>query len=196
MNTGLITEKTQTDQIWTDFSGRIHSFVKKRVNNDADADDIIQEIILKIHRNLPRLKDSGKILPWIYSVSRSAIADHYREKRIPGLRAELVSDLEYEEDKISHDGIDDVAVEIRRCLEPFIEALPEKYREALLADMSGVSQTEYAKRNGLSISGAKSRIQRARKMLRKSLFDCCDFALDKYGNVLDYKRKNAGCESC
>lgn len=187
---------TETDKIWRDFSGRIHSFVKKRVRNDADADDIIQEIILKIHRNLPQLKESGKILPWIYSVSRSAIADHYRGRKFAGHHPDHISTLEYEENDSGHDGIDDIGAEIRRCLEPFIEALSEKYREALLSDMSGVSQIEYAKRKGLSISGAKSRIQRARKMLRKSLFDCCDFALDKYGNVLDYKRKNSGCESC
>lgn len=191
METGI-----ETERVWMDFSGRVRSFVMKRVNDEVDAEDIIQEIVLKIHSNLHALRESGKILPWIYSVSRNAISDHYRKKRAPEYHYEDILRIASGKIDKKQDRPEDISAEIRRCLEPLMEAMPAKYREAILADMSSISQAEYAGKSGLSISGAKSRIQRARKMLRQSLFDCCDFALDKYGNVLDYQRKDNGCGSC
>ena len=51
-------------------------------------------------------------------------------------------------------------------------------------DFEGMSQKEYADRLGISISGAKSRVQRAREKLKDLILKCCDYQFDKYGNVI------------
>ena len=54
-------------------------------------------------------------------------------------------------------------------------------------------QKEIAERESISLSGAKSRIQRGRKSLENMLLDCCRFQLDTRGNILDYQANNADC---
>ena len=68
------------------------------------------------------------------------------------------------------------------------------YSEALLlTDYEGLSQRELATRLGLSFSSAKSRVQRAREMLRQLLLDCCHFEFDRLGRVVDYQPR---CDCC
>ncbi len=69
----------------------------------------------------------------------------------------------------------------------FIEQLPEPYREAItLTELQGMKQKDLAVKLGISLSGAKSRVQRARKMLKDLFFECCHFEFDRYGTVIDY----------
>jgi RNA polymerase sigma-70 factor (ECF subfamily) len=76
-----------------------------------------------------------------------------------------------------------------------IESLPETYREPVrLYELEGVSQREIASRLGLSLSAAKSRIQRGRTKLIDLIHDCCTFELDARGNVLDYQAND--CRHC
>ena len=76
-----------------------------------------------------------------------------------------------------------------------IEGLPVKHREALkLTEYEGMTQKELAAKLGISISGAKSRVQRARAMLKDALMQCCHFELDRYGTVIDYHPRT--CSSC
>ena len=75
-----------------------------------------------------------------------------------------------------------------------VEDLPDHYREAIrLAEMDGLPQAEVASRLGLSVSGAKSRIQRGRELLRRALAKCCHVEFDRRGNVVDYKSRNGCC---
>ena len=75
-----------------------------------------------------------------------------------------------------------------------IERMPDHYRQALmLSDIQGLRQRDLARREGLSLSGAKSRVQRGREMLKGMLLNCCRFEFDKNGNPIDYEpRKQPG----
>jgi RNA polymerase sigma-70 factor (ECF subfamily) len=84
-------------------------------------------------------------------------------------------------------------------LPELIDDLPATYRDAVrLHEIEGLSQQAVADRLGLSLSGAKSRVQRGRERLRAELERCCSFELDRRGNVLDYERRAAGacCDVC
>jgi RNA polymerase sigma-70 factor (ECF subfamily) len=71
--------------------------------------------------------------------------------------------------------------------------LPEPYSQALiLTEYEGLSQKEMAERLGISFSGAKSRVQRARRKLRDLLLQCCHFELDRRA-FLDYYPYCRGC---
>jgi RNA polymerase sigma-70 factor (ECF subfamily) len=74
------------------------------------------------------------------------------------------------------------------------EELPEIYREPLLmADFEGLPQREVAQRLGLTLSGAKSRVQRGRALLGEHLARCCEVELDAEGRVADFRRRECDC---
>jgi len=184
-----------TERIWKEFSALLRHFILKRVPNRDDAEDILQVVFLKIHQNIDQLKDDDKLRAWIYQIVRNAIIDYYRSRKPPaaGLSEtfELPEQLE-DEPETALDQVSDLDV----CLKLMIDRLPEKYRHALvLYEFEGVSQKKIAEELGLSLPGAKSRVQRARKKLKGILFDCCQFEFDPLGNILDYQpTENCPCE--
>jgi len=69
-----------------------------------------------------------------------------------------------------------------------VKSLPEQDRQALvLTEYQGLTQKEYGERLGLSFSGAKSRVQRAREKLKQMLLECCHFELDRRNHIIDYQ---------
>jgi RNA polymerase sigma-70 factor (ECF subfamily) len=88
----------------------------------------------------------------------------------------------------------DLAERIAPAVREFVGQLPEPYREALvLTEYEGLSQQELAERAGISLPGAKSRVQRARAMLKKLLQQCCHFEFDRYGTLMDYHEISCSC---
>jgi RNA polymerase sigma-70 factor (ECF subfamily) len=169
-----------TTQIWNEYNAKLHAFIVRRVSDRSTADDILQDVFLKTHRRLHELKDGAKLQSWLYQIARNAIIDHYRERR---LSTESLEELPAD----GPDASDAAVRELAECLRPMIEQLPEHYRDALiLADLDGMTQREIAERHGISLSGSKSRVQRARTMLRDQLDACCRFEFDRRGSVVGY----------
>jgi RNA polymerase sigma-70 factor (ECF subfamily) len=171
------------------------------VDNPADAEDLLQEVFLRIHQHLSTVRDTGRLIPWIFQLARNVITDYYRaasrRHEIPGQplhdgegdakEIEVVPSLLGDE-QTSHQ------YELAPCLTPLIERLPEHYREAvLLVEMEGLSQRELSARLAVSFSGAKSRVQRGRDKLKDLLLRCCQVELDKRGNITDYQPEAEGC---
>ncbi|HEX9116994.1 MAG TPA: RNA polymerase sigma factor SigZ [Anaerolineae bacterium] len=158
----------------------LRRFVLARIAEPAAADDVLQEIYLRVHTHIDSVRDCARLQAWVYQVARNAIVDHYRSRRPV---AELPETLMSPEASCEND----VECELIAALAPMIDDLPEKYRQALTLTLyEGITQREVAKRLGISLSGAKSRVQRAREQLKASLLRCCSFAFDRYGTVLDY----------
>jgi RNA polymerase sigma-70 factor, ECF subfamily len=189
------TRKTEvparTDELWTAFGGPLKRFIAKRVPDEHDAEDLLQEVFLRAHVAFHSVRDPNRVRPWLYRVATNAVADYYRKRRL--------ADLPLMADELADDepGPDNANREVARCLGPMINELPEGYRRALiLADLEGLPQKEVAEELGLSLSGAKSRIQRARRKLKATLLSCCRFDLDRLGNVLDWQPKGRVCRHC
>jgi RNA polymerase sigma-70 factor, ECF subfamily len=169
-----------TTQIWNEYNAKLHAFIVRRVSDRSTADDILQDVFLRTHRRLHELKDGTRLQSWLYQIARNAIIDHYRAHRIS---TELLEELPEE----TPDSSGAVVRELAECLRPMIEQLPEQYRDALImADLDGLTQREIAERNAISLSGAKSRVQRARAMLKIQLDACCRFEFDQRGHVVGY----------
>jgi RNA polymerase sigma-70 factor (ECF subfamily) len=180
-----------TNEIWEEFSDRLKRFILKRVQDEHDAEDILQEIFCKIHHHIDHLKDRDKLQSWVYQVTRNTIIDFYRSRKV------MIELPEIPEDAI-HTPVTDVdaANEVALCLKPMIDHLPDKYRQAtLLTEFEGLTQQEMAEQLGLSLSGAKSRVQRARETLKEMLLACCHFEFDRRGHILDYHEAR-GCRAC
>jgi RNA polymerase sigma-70 factor (ECF subfamily) len=89
---------------------------------------------------------------------------------------------------------EDPEARLALSLKETVLALPEPHRQALLlTEYEGLNQRELAERLGISFSGAKSRVQRARQKLRSVLQECCHCELDRRGRVVDYYPRCCGC---
>ncbi len=181
-----------TEQLWEDFTFQLRRFISARVSNQADVNDILQEVFIKIHRGIDRLEDPSKLHAWVYQITRNVIIDYYRKaERAVEITPELPDVLAEEA------GNEEVESEVATWLRPMMEELPEKYREALqLTDIQGLTQKELAERLNISVSGAKSRVQRAREKLKEVLLECCHVEVDRRGRVVDWESREPDCRYC
>lgn len=180
-----------TDAIWTEFSGRLRGFIAKRLREESDVEDILQDIFAKIHAGLGEVREGEKLEAWLFQVARHAIIDHFRSRSGKRRSEALPADLAGEE------AAADVSAEIASWLDPMMSLIPEEEREVLrLTDLEGLSQKDLATRLGLSVTGAKSRVQRARKHLKDAVLDCCHIEMDRRGNAIGYTKKREDCGPC
>ncbi|MBD78719.1 MAG: RNA polymerase sigma factor SigZ [Crocinitomicaceae bacterium] len=175
-----------TSVIWKNFGDELLGFVQSRVNNKAVAEDILQDVFLKIHLNEKSLTNKDQLVSWIYQITRNTIIDYYRKKKWEYATTDFEKELPLEVGKLSPD--------FSRCLNSFIKELPDKYSDALEKTSYGnLSQKQYAEKLGLSYSATKSRVQRARKKLKELFVACCKVEADSYGNIMSSTDKNCNC---
>jgi RNA polymerase sigma-70 factor (ECF subfamily) len=137
------------------------------------------------------LKDVKKLESWIYQIARNAIIDSYRGSR-PTTTLEAAEVLDLPEELPD----DDVVSELLPCMRAMVRSLPELDRQALvLTEYQGLTQKEMSERLGLSFSGAKSRVQRAREKLKQQLLECCHFELDRRSHIINYQPRCHSCET-
>jgi len=193
MNTAQ--ENTDSQGVWEDFHGRLRSFVSRRVKQPADAEDVVQEIFLHIHKNLSTVKDEARLPAWIFKIARNAIVDYFRKNTRPAEDLAEDFDLPAPTEQPENDYF--ALEELAHCLEPMIEALPESYGHAIrLTELKGMTQSEAAKQTGLSVSGMKTRVQRARRKLKTMLVECCEIELDSRRGVVAYQPRSGSCCPC
>ena len=195
-------QQCDTHQIWAEFADRLRAFITRRVGSAADAEDILQEVFLRIHRHADSLQRQERLVSWLFQITRNAIADYYRAPVRRELLAGAPQDLEQSSKQtwILQEGQGavsaDAARELATCLGPMVARLPSPYREAVtLIDLEGIPQKEAALRAGLSLSGMKSRVQRGRQALERLVHDCCQIELDATGRVMDYQLRGSECAS-
>ena len=182
---------TTTERVWEAFHTPLQQFIRRRISDEASAEDVLQDVFLKIHQHVETLKDVKKLESWIYQITRNAIIDSYRSSR-PMTTLDAVEVLGLPEELPD----DDVVSELLPCVRAMVRKLPELDRQALvLTEYRGLTQKEMAERLGLSFSGAKSRVQRAREKLKQQLLECCHFELDRRGHIIDYQARCHSCET-
>ena len=181
-----------TDAIWMHLSSDLRRFIRRRVSDDHVADDLLQETFMRVHRNIGTLQEAERLAAWVYQIARNVVHDHYRKGSNPIV---ALSDAE----NVSDDNDPQDGCRIIPWLDEMIQSLPDGYRQAVqLAEIEERSQQDVADRLGLSLSGAKSRIQRGRAMLRDALERCCSFEVDGRGRVMgcDPKPDQQVCRDC
>jgi RNA polymerase sigma-70 factor (ECF subfamily) len=178
------------------FRDPVRRFVGARVRNDALADDLTQEIFIRVLRRLPEVKDHRRVMGWIFQIARNVVADHYRKSR----PTESVRETDWTEDSSRSAVItleeERLRDELAAYVRDVVKTLPPIYREAiLLTEYEGMTQVELARHLGLGVSAAKSRVQRAREMVRERVEKCCHVEFDAYGTMVDCRRRAApgGC---
>ena len=193
-----------TEELWQLVHDGLRAFIAKRVNDQGHVDDILQDVFERVHQQIDSVNNPGRMVSWIYQVTRNAIIDHYRK---PGRQREIQAGLSHDlevfrevptiSEMTRHGETGELRAELAGCLRPMIERLSKDYRDAIsLVEIEGLPQHAAAKQIGLSLSGMKSRVQRGRKQLKQMLDDCCLIELDRRGGVIDYNTRAAGCDCC
>ncbi len=175
----------------------LRAFIGSRVRNSALADDLAQETLLRVATRLQSLQHRDRLNAWVLQIARNTIADHFRKTRETEEFDELTHGplLVVSEESLSTEE-EALSGELRNYVRSVVDRLPPTYREAIrLIEMEGLSQVELARRLGVSVSAAKSRVQRGRAMLRKEMERCCHWETDRYGKVLAVEpRGKCGCQ--
>jgi RNA polymerase sigma-70 factor, ECF subfamily len=179
-----------SEEVWQKYHAKLRAFVRSRVSDDPTSDDILQNVFLKMYSGLASLKDETKLQSWLYQIARNAIIDYFRSQKPTVDIPEWLPQPETTP-------VEKVTQELSECLQTMIQLLPENYREAvILSELKGLKQKEVAKLQGTSLSGAKSRVQRGRALLKNMLAECCRFEFDHSGRLCDYERKDGACDAC
>ena len=183
-----------TEAVWSHLSADLRRFIRRRVPDDHAADDLLQETFVRVHRHIGTLQESDRVAAWVYRIARNVVHDHHRKPTDATIALGDADPVDEADDRSAPAGCGACG-----WLDEMVRSLPDGYREAVqLAEVEGLPQQAVADRLGLSLSGAKSRIQRGRAMLREVLERCCHFELDGRGNVTDYvpKPDRTGCRDC
>jgi RNA polymerase sigma-70 factor, ECF subfamily len=181
----------QPEQMWREVLPQLRTFVRRRIANPDRADDLVAEILLRIHQNMGSLDDQERLPNWVFRIARNAIIDEYR--RAARSREQLTATLHDEPAQEPSDDESAAVRELSACLRPMLNGLPAEQRHALeMIDLDGMAQAEAAKQAGVSLSGMKSRVQRGRRRLAELLGQCCALTLDGRGVPMDYEPPS-GC---
>ncbi|SMP13567.1 RNA polymerase sigma factor SigZ [Shimia sagamensis] len=178
------------DQIWREYGGALRGFLRKRVANEADVDDLLQDILIKTHAHLSEVRDPAALRAWLFQVARNATVDFYRARA----KAQPVNadDLWY--------GAEEEAgalKDLEGCVASFLAALSDEDAALLRAiDLNGQSQKQVAANMGLAYSTLKSRVQAARGKMAEQYRACCAMELGANGEIIAATRKEAACPKC
>ena len=173
---------------WRDIEARLRPYVARRMPSAAEVDDVIQEILVRIHKGLPSLQDEERFGGWVYRIAERAIADTARTRaRVPIAAAQDVAAAP----SASDDESADLQLELGECVALFVARLPAPYRQAItLTELQGVTQKDAAEMLGMSISGMKSRVQRGREKIREMFEECCEISVDCRGRVVECEARD------
>lgn len=178
---------------WIESLERVQAFVASRVNDPDLAADITQDVVVRSIASgaLDRVDNPAA---WLYRSARNAVIDHYRTRRV---HEPLDLDDAWPDPGSDGNEPNDATRELARCLQPLLGQLPPAAREALTrVDIDGQTHQRAAAEIGLSVSGMKSRVQRARRQLKDLLEQCCTVDLDRTGAVVAYRSTSAAACGC
>ncbi len=173
---------------WRDIETRLRPYVARRVASAVEVDDLVQEILVRVHKGLATLRDDESFGGWVYRIAARTIADRARsETRDPIAHGtDLVDAARGDSDEAA-----DLQLELGECVALFVARLPSPYREAItLTELQGLTQKQAGEMLGTSLSGMKSRVQRGREKIREMFEECCEISVDGRGRVVDCEARD------
>ncbi|MFK2819679.1 sigma-70 family RNA polymerase sigma factor [Flavobacteriaceae sp. LMIT009] len=177
-----------TKDIWTSYHEDVRRFIGSKIKEGHIVDDLLQETFIKVHTKLDSLKDESKVKSWIFMIARNTMFDYFKNRDFISEGNAII--VEPDDDVIDNHTEKD-------CLRGIIKRLPKKYRDPLfLSDIRGLKQKDVAEQLKLELPTAKSRIQRARKLIAKGYMDCCDYKMNQKGHLVGEVKQKEDCKVC
>ena len=166
---------TELSLNWAQVQDELKGFVFKRVRDKTLTEDIVHDVFLKIQNKIQHVRETEKLFGWIYQITRNTIIDHYRKNK----KQISLKDIDWESSPANFNDC------VSNAISELIPTLPDKYRIPLeMSELQNMSQLEVAEKLDLSYPAAKSRVQRARQLLKDNLDEILIIKTDGYGNVV------------
>lgn len=170
-------------ELWKEHQKELKNFILKRVHDHDLANDILQDVLLKVYNFCMSKSGVRNVRSWLFQIAQNTIIDHYR-KQSKFSNRDIPEKVEEDENMAFQDALNFIT--------PILNFLPPEYSEPVkMADIDGLRQSAIAKKLGLSLPATKSRIQRGRQLLMAEFFTCCNFEKDAAGNLLSFSIKNS-----
>ncbi len=184
------TSAAELGELSGELTAELLAFFRKRAASPDDAEDLLQETLLRVYQRSDEIRDADRLPAWVFRIARNLLVDEHRRRRVP-----TRPDVDGAEP--GRDSDVDAETTVAGWLESFIDRLEPKYREVIRqSELQGVPHREIADDLGLSVSAIKSRVQRGRDQIRAKLAACCRFELDRRGAIVDYERRDPDGCSC
>jgi len=182
------------EDLWDTYSQDLQKFIASRVDWPA-ADDILQQVFLKVHSKIATLQDTNKVKQRLYRIAQHSIIDRYRKERSWDIsNMDEVFWQWVEEDRETDKSI--IAKNISSCLLPMIDTLWEKEKSIMKRYLDWTSQKEIAAITWDSLANIKVIIHRAKKKLQEKYTQCCYQYRDDDWVLIDTRcSKNCGCDN-
>lgn len=176
-----------SNEVWNEFSADLRRYIFKLVHDEDDTNDILQEVFIKIHLNIHFLQKNESMKSWLFTITHNTVMSFFNKN------SKVKKDYNFIEEAISETETHSP----QNCLIPLINHLPEKYREPMLqSEIYGKKQAEVAQMLAISLTAAKSRIQRGRKLLQQGFIDCCHYKLNEKGLLVGEHKSKEDCKVC
>jgi RNA polymerase sigma-70 factor (ECF subfamily) len=182
--------------IYKQFHSDLLSYVKSKVRSREDAEDILQNVFIKISSGIDKLDEDVKLKNWIFTITRNTIIDYYRvnaNKKKLTVSEELDDQIADVEEMDQTKGLD-------QCMGSMIALLPDEYHNIIVeSEIKGVKQKDLAEKYGMAYPSMRSKVQRGRERLKQLFHNCCHVETDKLGNVIEAQWKSdcgGPCNPC
>ncbi|MEX2601079.1 MAG: sigma-70 family RNA polymerase sigma factor [Balneolaceae bacterium] len=187
-------------EVQQNFGEYLINFIQSKVQSHEDAQDIYQEVIIKLISKSDQLKESQSLKSWLFTIANNQIIDFYRTRKssvdIDNLPLNSFTDQE----------VSSAYKELAGCLSGFINRLPEEYQQIItLSEIQGYSQKEVAEMLGMNYITLRSKVQRGRNRIKKMIYEVCAVVQDSAGGFADCTPRksdsscgpepNCGCSS-
>jgi RNA polymerase sigma-70 factor, ECF subfamily len=183
----------EIEGIYTEFHKSLLAYVKSKIRSKEDAEDILQNVFIRISSNVNKLAEEGKLKSWIFTITRNAIIDYYRAN---ASKKNVAVDLEIEQNLLEEEEAD-ATKGLERCVGSMISLLPEEYRDIIIdSELKGIKQKDLASKYDMAYPSMRSRVQRGRERLKNIFYNCCQIKADHYGNILEAKTQDDCGETC
>ncbi len=159
------------EQVYLEFGPRVYRMARRMVSNETDAEDVAQDVFMQVVRKLPTFRGDSAFPTWLHRVTVNAALAH-RRKRALRDETQVSEPLDDVRDAHTLVGPDEQLLnsEERLLIERGIAALPELYRNVLvLSDIEGLPNADIGAALSISVAAVKSRLHRARLLLRDKL---------------------------
>ena len=171
---------TDASALWTDYKNEMLFYILKKIKDKEIANDLSHEVLMKIYNSCCSGNEIKNIKSWMYQIAHNTVIDYLKSEN--KFTNEVNEKFESDENNTYE--------EAEKFLEPLIKLLPDKYAlPLLLSDIEGVSQIEVSKKMNLSLTATKSRIQRARKLLKEKIIECSNLEMNAKGRPISIEIK-------
>ncbi len=196
----MVSSKSSFREIYEDFRPRIQRYLARMVGED-EAEDLTQEVFVKIDRALKTFRGESRLSTWIYQIATNTALDklrspYFREHQGKSLFVETIDGKEDDQDLLLDEetaSTDQKVIlqEMNGCIREIIDTLPGDYRSAIvLSELEGLKNQEIAEILGVTLQTVKIRLHRGRALLKKELSTACVFYRDDRNEFVCDRKNN------